>query len=623
ESTNTSFFVMYDGRGIPEPIAYFYDYRSNFHRWETVYRGDRIVNGSNYGNRFKGKMHTAPEDAPLTDGKAIVPIVNNDVTDNYWSLEPNGIRKTWDSNRWYTIRSEWNNDTKDFRIYRDGEEVWHNKKNIEEPYEGDEHFSSTSPYPWLPVDFKIWLGSGPSDNYSSKMPNMVFRNFKVVQVGGSQDSLSLSETELNVDFSSGNADFQIFSNTDWDINITDPWISASQQTGNGDTTVVLTYQENDSFDPRVALIEISTEYILDTIQITQEGKPLQYISVTQDTFNVDFPSGELDLSVEANVNWYISYDQEWISVSRQDTLINDTLKIIYDQNNSSNQRIAEITLTNDTVNTVISVIQGGSDIYINIPKRTWEVSKNSGNVTFFVESNQNWSLVPNVNWLTPSYQDSSGDASFMVHYGVNTDTSSRTGHVLIVGEYITDSVGVIQAGAEPVEVIIQVDPAEAGTINGGGIYGYGSSANLEAVANEGWQFDNWTENDSVISSDTVYSFQVKTERTLTANFSIATGVEDLYSIPVDFNLSQNYPNPFNPSTVISFGLPEVAYVSLNIYNLLGQEVKKVISKELNSGYYNINFDASDLPSGTYIYSIKANGINGKEFVQSKKMLLLK
>jgi subtilisin-like proprotein convertase family protein len=103
-------------------------------------------------------------------------------------------------------------------------------------------------------------------------------------------------------------------------------------------------------------------------------------------------------------------------------------------------------------------------------------------------------------------------------------------------------------------------------------------------------------------------------------FNNVTGVEDNDSktIPAIFSLEQNYPNPFNPSTTISYSLPKASNVKLTIYNLLGQEVTTLVNSFNQAGKHLINFNALNLASGVYIYSIKADG-----FVSSKKLILLK
>jgi len=103
-------------------------------------------------------------------------------------------------------------------------------------------------------------------------------------------------------------------------------------------------------------------------------------------------------------------------------------------------------------------------------------------------------------------------------------------------------------------------------------------------------------------------------------------VEDEGTIPTEYSLSQNYPNPFNPSTTINFSVPEESTVRLSIYNLLGQEVNVLLNNEVQSaGSYNLNFDASRLPSGIYFYRLIANPVenSNRNFVDVKKMILLK
>lgn len=92
--------------------------------------------------------------------------------------------------------------------------------------------------------------------------------------------------------------------------------------------------------------------------------------------------------------------------------------------------------------------------------------------------------------------------------------------------------------------------------------------------------------------------------------------------PVDFSLGQNYPNPFNPTTAFSFSLPEKSLVVLSVYSALGELVATVVNEEKEAGYHQYQFDASALPSGTYIYSISAS-YGGKTYKESKKMTLIK
>ena len=103
-------------------------------------------------------------------------------------------------------------------------------------------------------------------------------------------------------------------------------------------------------------------------------------------------------------------------------------------------------------------------------------------------------------------------------------------------------------------------------------------------------------------------------------------IEVDFDTPKKFELSQNYPNPFNPATTISFTIPEATLnpfqggtlVKLTVYNILGQQVAILVNDILESGVHTINFDASELNSGMYIYKIESNGL-----IQTRKMTLVK
>ncbi len=90
------------------------------------------------------------------------------------------------------------------------------------------------------------------------------------------------------------------------------------------------------------------------------------------------------------------------------------------------------------------------------------------------------------------------------------------------------------------------------------------------------------------------------------------------SNPDQFKLIQNYPNPFNPKTMIRFSIPKESLVNLGIYNLLNEKVKELKNEVMKPGYYEVEFDASNLASGIYLYRIKAGS-----FIDTKKMILLK
>jgi len=97
----------------------------------------------------------------------------------------------------------------------------------------------------------------------------------------------------------------------------------------------------------------------------------------------------------------------------------------------------------------------------------------------------------------------------------------------------------------------------------------------------------------------------------------------IVNIVQDYSLSQNYPNPFNPSTVISYQLKVKSTVSLKVFDVLGNEVATLLEGQQDAGIYEVNFNASDLSSGVYFYTLSVKGNDGSEFNSVRKMMLLR
>ncbi|HSR16506.1 MAG TPA: T9SS type A sorting domain-containing protein, partial [Ignavibacteriaceae bacterium] len=93
---------------------------------------------------------------------------------------------------------------------------------------------------------------------------------------------------------------------------------------------------------------------------------------------------------------------------------------------------------------------------------------------------------------------------------------------------------------------------------------------------------------------------------------------DSANLPSDYRLDQNYPNPFNPSTKINYQLPEKNYVTLRIYDIIGNLVATLVDQEMEAGYYSVTWNAGNIASGIYLYRFTSGNLNS-----TKKLLLLK
>jgi hypothetical protein len=122
--------------------------------------------------------------------------------------------------------------------------------------------------------------------------------------------------------------------------------------------------------------------------------------------------------------------------------------------------------------------------------------------------------------------------------------------------------------------------------------------------------------DSKVASGN-YTYRLK-QIDFNGTFEYSDAVEVEVTAPLEFTLEQNYPNPFNPGTVIKYSIPENGFVTLVVYNLLGEKVASLVNGVQDAGRYEISFDASNLASGIYVYSLKSGSFNSV-----KKMLLMK
>jgi hypothetical protein len=103
-------------------------------------------------------------------------------------------------------------------------------------------------------------------------------------------------------------------------------------------------------------------------------------------------------------------------------------------------------------------------------------------------------------------------------------------------------------------------------------------------------------------------------------FAPITNIEDgnILTAPTEFVLYQNYPNPFNPSTRIQYAISSTQFVKLEVYDVLGREIASLVNEEKPAGTYEVDFNAVNLASGVYIYTLKVNGVS-----YSKSMILLR
>jgi ligand-binding sensor domain-containing protein len=145
------------------------------------------------------------------------------------------------------------------------------------------------------------------------------------------------------------------------------------------------------------------------------------------------------------------------------------------------------------------------------------------------------------------------------------------------------------------------------------------------------QWERYYTNNSGISDNYIYSLAIDESgnKWMGTGYSgvavykeggVVTAIEENKKdiLTTEFSLEQNYPNPFNPATTIRYAIPEAGLLNITIFNVLGQKVKTLFNSEQSAGSHQIEFNASNLPSGIYFYRLSSG-----DFSETKKMILLK
>ncbi len=225
--------------------------------------------------------------------------------------------------------------------------------------------------------------------------------------------------------------------------------------------------------------------------------------------------------------------------------------------------------------------------------------------------------------------DSSGQAESALGYGRTTDqmTYPYDQHTFSSWDFTNvwradnqnhNSGYPYQVANPPVWYSINVSAGSGGDVDGGGSFLYGTRITLEAIANDGRVFENWTEAGEIVSTSPSYTFTVTGARNLVASFGIDTNIENETELPRKVTLNQNYPNPFNPTTIIEFALPESGFVRLDVFDITGRHISTLINGQVQAGSHTKTFDASRLSSGVYLYRLQT-----AQTVLTRKMILIK
>lgn len=269
------------------------------------------------------------------------------------------------------------------------------------------------------------------------------------------ESKVLKVSVENLSFSSyaGNQSFGITSNVSWRVSCDADWVTLTESNtrGTGNGMVTVSVKQNSETKSRTATITISsTDAGSVKVSITQAAANSD---LQLDKNNLSFTStgGSDSFTITSNVNWTITSDQIWCTVSTSSGSKNGTITVYVSENNSIDSRSASITVKAGDMSQTIAVTQAGTNVILQVRESSMSFNSSGGSDTFAIYSNTSWTISSNRSWCTVGSLSGSGNVTVTVRVSENTSTDSRTATITVRADNVSQTIAVNQAGATPVD----------------------------------------------------------------------------------------------------------------------------------------------------------------------------
>ncbi len=316
-------------------------------------------------------------------------------------------------------------------------------------------------------------------------------------------TLTVTPSNRDVPHTAGNTTFTVTSNTSWTVNDDATWLTVSPTSGNNNQTLTATFTENTTTSQRIGTITVTGGGITRTVTVTQSATAFT-LTVTPQNQSVTNAPGSTAFSVESNTNWTVSENEEWLTVSPDNGTGNGAIIASYDENLSTSQRVGTITVTGSGITRTVTVTQSATAFTLTVTPQNQSVTNASGSTEFSVQSNTNWTVSDDANWLTVNPTSGNNNQTLTATYSENTTTSQRVGTITITGGGITRTVTVTQSATA---YTLTVTPQNQSVTNAPG------STEFSVQSNTSWTVSddaNWL---------TVSPTSGNNNQTLTATYS--------------------------------------------------------------------------------------------------------
>jgi hypothetical protein len=436
-------------------------------------------------------------------------------------------------------------------------------------------FTVISNVGWLVEDDAAWLTATKTDG--STISVTYFNNFsassrtanikaygtgveETVTVTQDGATFEVSPDSRSVGSTSGSTSFDVNSSVEWVSEDDATWLTVTKTDGK---TISVTYDANTLTSSRIANIRAYGAEVEETVTVTQAGAAAA-VDVSPNSRSVSSASGNTSFSVSSNVEWTVEDNASWLTATKTD---GSTISVTYDANTSTSSRTANIRAYGTGVEETVTVTQAGAAATIDVSPNSRSVSSASGNTSFSVGSNAEWSVEDDASWLTASKTNGS---TINITYDANTSASSRTANIRASGEEgVEETVTVIQAGAA---ATIDISPNSRSVSSASGSTSFSVSSNMEWSVEDNATWLTVTKTDGVTISVTYDANTSTSSRTANIRAYGTGGVEETVTVEQNGAIPNTITDLFDYIQIIIYPNPSTNKIYLRPSNDINSEI---------------------------------------------------